>query len=153
MDFSLPTETRELLERTRQFIKQTIIPLENDPRQTAHGPTEEFRSELVGLAKSVGLLTPHASKEMGGLGLSHLAKAAIFEAAGYSRLGPVAMNIHAPDEGNIHMMEAIASPSKRTLVKAPSTRQDSLLFCHDRTCPWCWIRPIHVANFSCKRRC
>jgi len=66
MDFSLPTETRELLERTRQFIKQTIIPLENDPRQTAHGPTEEFRSELVGLAKSVGLLTPHASKEMGG---------------------------------------------------------------------------------------
>jgi len=113
MDFSLPTETRELLERTRQFIKQTIIPLENDPRQTAHGPTEEFRSELVGLAKSVGLLTPHASKEMGGLGLSHLAKSAIFEAAGYSRLGPVAMNIHAPDEGNIHMMEAIASPSQK----------------------------------------
>ncbi|MFT5589009.1 MAG: acyl-CoA dehydrogenase [Bradyrhizobium sp.] len=43
------------------------------------------------------MLTPHASVELGGLGLSHIAKAAVFEAAGYSPLGPVALNIHAPD--------------------------------------------------------
>jgi len=47
-----------------------------------------------------GLLTPHASREMGGLGLSHVEKAVVFEEAGYSTLGPTALNIHAPDEGN-----------------------------------------------------
>jgi hypothetical protein len=61
------------------------------------------------------LLTPHASVELGGLGLSHIAKAAVFEAAGYSPLGPVALNIHAPDEGNIHLMEQVASPSQAVL--------------------------------------
>ena len=59
------------------------------------------------------LLTPHASREMGGLGLSHVAKAVVFEAAGYSCLGPTALNIHAPDEGNIHLMEEVATAAQK----------------------------------------
>ena len=43
---------------------------------------------------------------MGGMGLSHIAKAGVFEEAGYSFLGAVALNIHAADEGNIHLMDA-----------------------------------------------
>ncbi len=50
---------------------------------------------------------------MGGLGLSHVEKAVIFEEAGYSCLGPIAMNIHAPDEGNIHLMEEVATPEQK----------------------------------------
>jgi acyl-CoA dehydrogenase len=50
---------------------------------------------------------------MGGLGLSHIAKAVVFEEAGYSNLGPTALNIHAPDEGNIHLMEAVATPAQK----------------------------------------
>jgi acyl-CoA dehydrogenase len=65
------------------------------------------------------LLTPHASREMGGLGLSHVAKAVVFEEAGYSRLGPVALNVHAPDEGNIHLLEAVASPEQKARWLAP----------------------------------
>ena len=49
MDFSLSPELQELQQRTRSFIRDKIIPLEGDPRQTAHGPTEEFRRELVAL--------------------------------------------------------------------------------------------------------
>ena len=37
----------------------------------------------------------------------------VFEEAGYSRLGPTAMNIHAPDEGNIHLMEVVATPAQK----------------------------------------
>jgi acyl-CoA dehydrogenase len=59
------------------------------------------------------LLTPHASTELGGLGLSHAEKAIVFEEAGYSPLGPVALNIHAPDEGNIHLLEAVATPAQK----------------------------------------
>ena len=113
MDFELPAPVRELRDRTRRFIAEQVIPLENDPRQGAHGPSEALRRELVERARAAGLLTPHASEEMGGLGLSHIAKAVVFEEAGYSRLGPTAMNIHAPDEGNIHLMEVVATPAQK----------------------------------------
>ena len=109
MEFTLSAADLELQQRTREFIAQKIIPLESDPLHGAHGPDESLRQELVELAREAGLLTPHASVEMGGLGLSHRQKAIVFEEAGYSRLGPTAMNIHAPDEGNIHLMEMIAS--------------------------------------------
>lgn len=113
MDFSLSPELIDLQQRTRQFIADQVIPLENDARQTPHGPSEELRTELVERARTAGLLTPHASIELGGLGLNHVAKSIVFEEAGYSPLGPVALNIHAPDEGNIHLMEEVASPEQR----------------------------------------
>jgi acyl-CoA dehydrogenase len=113
MDFALSPELQALQARVRRFIAEQIIPLEKDPRQTAHGPSEDLREELVGLARDAGLLTPHASRELGGLGLSHIEKAVVFEEAGYSTLGPTAMNIHAPDEGNIHLMEVVATDEQK----------------------------------------
>ena len=113
MDFSLSSELLDLQQRTRRFIAEQVIPLEGDARQTPHGPGEELRRELVERARAAGLLTPHASRELGGLGLNHIAKAVVFEEAGYSTLGPTAMNIHAPDEGNIHLMEAAASEAQK----------------------------------------
>ncbi len=113
MNFSLPPEVEALREKTRQFIAEQVIPLENDPRQDSHGPHRALRDELIARAKAAGLLTPHASRDMGGLGLSHIAKAAVFEEAGYSWLGPTALNIHAPDEGNIHLMEEVATEEQK----------------------------------------
>jgi acyl-CoA dehydrogenase len=113
MNFDIPPEIAALRERTRQFIAEQVIPLEGDPRHGAHGPSEDLRQELIGRARAVGLLTPHASVDMGGLGLSHIAKAVVFEEAGYSNLGPTALNIHAPDEGNIHLMEEVATPAQK----------------------------------------
>ena len=113
MDFSLSPELRDLQRRTQAFIRDKIIPLEGDARQTSHGPTEAFRRELVDLAREAGLLAPHASPEYGGLGLDHVGKAIVFEEAGYSLLGPVAMHIFAPDEGNIHLLEQVATPEQK----------------------------------------
>ncbi len=90
MDFSLTPELRELQHRTRAFIRDKIIPLEADGRQTPHGPTEEFRRELVALAAAEGLVAPHVGVEYGGMGLSHIGKAVVFEEAGYSLLESVA---------------------------------------------------------------
>ena len=113
MDFSLTPALKSLQDEVRTFIAEQIIPMEKDPRQTAHGPSEELREELVSLARRAGLLTPHASKELGGRGWSHIEKAIAFEEAGYSTLGPTAMNIHAPDEGNIHLLEVVATPEQK----------------------------------------
>lgn len=113
MDFELPPDLTALQTRTRDFIRDQVIPLENDPRQDSHGPHETLRQDLVERARAAGLLTPHASTRLGGLGLSHRAKAVVFEEAGYSWLGPTALNIHAPDEGNIHLMEEVGTPAQQ----------------------------------------
>lgn len=113
MNFDLPADLLDLRERTRRFIAEQVLPLETASARAAHGPSEALRRELVARARAAGLLTPHASKAMGGLGLGHVAKAVVFEEAGYSWLGPTALNIHAPDEGNIHLMEEVATPAQK----------------------------------------
>lgn len=128
MDFELTPKQRELQQRTRAFILEKIMPYESDPRLGAHGPEASLRQELVELARAAGLLTPHASVEMGGLGLTHLEKAIVFEEAGYSRLGPTALNIHAPDEGNIHLMEVVASDAQKQRWLKPQVQG------HTRSC-------------------
>src|ERR1700758_3157098 len=108
MDFSIPGELLELKERIERFVREDIMPRESDPRQTPHGPTEEFRRELVARARDRGLISPHVGREWGGLGLDHRGKAVVFEAAGYSPLATIAMNIFAPDEANMHLLEQVA---------------------------------------------
>ncbi|MBV8913547.1 MAG: acyl-CoA dehydrogenase family protein [Acetobacteraceae bacterium] len=122
MDFSIPPELAELQERTRVFIRERIIPLEGDPRQTGHGPDDAFRRELNALAAAAGLLAPHVACEYGGLGLSHFGRAIVFEEAGYSTLGPLAMNLSAPDEGNMHLMEVVATEAQKERWLRPLAR-------------------------------
>jgi len=139
MDFSLPPRAKELRDKTKQFIEEQVIPLENDPRQDSHGPHPELRAELVSRARAAGLLTPHASIELGGLGLTHVEKAVVFEEAGYSWLGPTAMNIHAPDEGNIHLMEEVATPAQKSRWLRPQVQG------HTRSC-FCMTEPAPGAG-------
>lgn len=106
---TLTTDLLDLQQKVRGFIQEEIIPFEQDLRQDEHGPSDELRQDLIEKARKHHLLTPHASVEMGGQGWTHLQKAIAFEEAGYSPLGPIAMNIHAPDEGNIHLFDAVAS--------------------------------------------
>lgn len=112
-NFHLTEQQKELQAKTRAFIAEKIIPLENDPRCTAHGPDEDLRREMIELGREAGLLSSHMSPEFGGLGLDHMSKAILFEEAGYSPLGPVALNIAAPDEGNMHMMHEIATDEQK----------------------------------------
>ena len=113
MDFSLSDELLELKDRTDRFVQERVFPYEGDLRQTPHGPTEDLRHELVALGRQAGLLSPHVGGEWGGLGLDHRAKAVVFEAAGYSPLGPIALNCFAPDEGNMHLLEQVAEPRQK----------------------------------------
>ncbi|RSO58812.1 acyl-CoA dehydrogenase [Acinetobacter lactucae] len=110
---TLSAELLDLQNKVRTFITEEVIPFERDPRQDSHGPSEELRQDLIDCAKKWDLLTPHASIEMGGHAWTHLQKAVAFEEAGYSALGPIALNIHAPDEGNIHLMDAVANDAQK----------------------------------------
>lgn len=125
MDFTIPTDLEQLAAKTGEFVRERIIPRENDPRWTSHGPTEEFRRELVALAREAGLVAPQAPEEFGGRGLTHFGRAVVFEAAGYSMLGPIAMHCAAPDEGNIHLLAEVAAPAQRERWLAPLARGET----------------------------
>jgi acyl-CoA dehydrogenase len=113
IDFALDAEHQALKERIAAFIATDVIPLEQDARRTRHGPTEELRRELQGRAREAGLLAPHVAREYGGLALTHVGRAIAFEEAGYSPLGPLALNVSAPDEGNMHLLEAVATSAQK----------------------------------------
>ncbi|MBQ0932076.1 acyl-CoA dehydrogenase family protein [Ideonella sp. 4Y16] len=113
MDFSLPPALAELQARVRRFIDEQVIPLESDTRQGAHGPEPALRDELVARARAAGLLTPHVARDFGGRDLGHVERAVVFEEAGTSLLGPVALNVFAPDEGNMHLLQEVATPAQQ----------------------------------------
>jgi alkylation response protein AidB-like acyl-CoA dehydrogenase len=113
IDFQVAPELQQLQARIRTFIANDVFPFESDPRRTHHGPTEELRRALIEKARSAGLLAPHVAREYGGLALGHVGRAIAFEEAGYSPLGPLALNVSAPDEGNMHLLEAVATPAQK----------------------------------------
>lgn len=128
IDFEIPPATAALRDEIQAFVAEKIVPFERDPRITRHGPDEELRTELVGLARDAGLLTFQAPRRFGGREPSHVEQAVLFEAAGWSTLGPVALNCAAPDEGNMFVLSKIASESQveKFLVPVIDGRQRSV---------------------------
>jgi acyl-CoA dehydrogenase len=152
VNLSIPPNLRDLQERVRAFIADEIVPMESDTRQTAHGPTEELRRELIAKARSAELLSAHVSRDFGGLGLDHFGKAIVFEEAGYSPLGPIALNIFAPDEGNMHLLEAVATPEHKERWLRPLAAGDiRSCFCMTEPDPGAGSDPSMLATTATQR--
>jgi acyl-CoA dehydrogenase len=124
IDFALEPEWLELQERTRQFVRDVAIPAE--VRDTAvHGLDAALRAELQGRARGAGLFAPQVPAELGGLGLDTRGMAVVFEEAGYSLLGPQALNCGAPDEGNMHLLGVVATDEQRDRYLVPLAAGDT----------------------------
>ncbi len=119
MDFTIPPDLAKLRDKVSAFVRSEIIPYEKDPRWSDHGISEDLRRELNAKAKAAGLLAINSPKEYGGMGFSHFEQAVIFEAAGYSILGPIALHFHAPDEGNINLLHQVATPAQKEKFLRP----------------------------------
>jgi acyl-CoA dehydrogenase len=128
IDFEIPAELAARRDEIRAFVAEEIVPFERDPRLTRHGPDEGMRSEMVELARKAGLLTVQSPRRFGGWEPSHREQAVLFEAAGWSTLGPVAMNCAAPDEGNMFLLSKIAdeAQTEEFLVPVIDGRQRSV---------------------------
>jgi acyl-CoA dehydrogenase len=147
IDFEPTGEQRHLAERVRELVRERVLPMESDPRRGPHGPSEDLRQELVAMGRAAGLLAPHVSREHGGLGIDHRTQAMIFEEAGYSMLGPVAMNIAAPDEANMHMLDRIATPEqKATWLDPLAAGRIRSAFCMTEPAPGAGSDPSALAT-------
>ena len=70
-------------------------------------------------AREAGIYAPHVVQEWGGLGLDMRAMSVVFEEAGRSMLGPLALNCSAPDEGNMHLLELVATEAQKERYLRP----------------------------------
>ncbi|MFD0577630.1 acyl-CoA dehydrogenase family protein [Dactylosporangium darangshiense] len=113
----------DLVARTRAFIDAHVIPVEDESDgDVAAAGGEQLRLQLQQRARAEGVFAPHAPREFGGLGLGMEQRAPVFEAAGRSLFGPMALNINAPDEGNLHLLDRVAAGAQRERYLAPLAR-------------------------------
>ena len=124
VDFQRSSRELELETRTHEFIRNVVMPYERDARLTSHGPTDDLLHELRAKARAAGLLAPQVGVEWGGYGLNHREIATVLRACGYSLLGPLAMNCMAPDEGNMHLLEKVATAEQKERFLKPLAAGD-----------------------------
>lgn len=108
---------RELAARVEHFVRTEIAGYERDPRVGAHGPSAELIDEMRARARAAGVLTPHILAD--GSHLTHRETVMVLRSAGLSTLGPLAVNVSAPDEGNMFLIGKIGTPDQKRRFLQP----------------------------------
>jgi acyl-CoA dehydrogenase len=103
--------------KVEAFVRNVVVPFEDDPRIGPHGPSDELVQELRRLAREAGLLTPHILAD--GNHLTQLQSSLVLRKSGLSLLGPVALNTAAPDEGNMYLLGRVGSVEQKARFLAP----------------------------------
>lgn len=114
----------ELARRTRELVADVVIPAERRTLGVVHDGPADLRAELQAAARAAGVFAPHVPPRWGGHGLDRRGQALVFEEAGYSLLGPLALNIAAPDEGNMHLLAEVATPEQQERYLRPLAAGD-----------------------------
>jgi len=121
IDFSFPPEIDALRLKVREFIATVVRPAEEKiaGREGDRRFLIQSIIEMRVAARDWGLWLPHMPKEYGGMGLGHVAMAAVSAEAGKSGFGPYALNAQAPDEGNMHTLLHWATDAQKEKYLKP----------------------------------
>jgi acyl-CoA dehydrogenase len=104
MDFSVSEKMQVILGMIREFIDKELIPLERqleDKNFTESIPILKEKQEMV---KKMELWAPLHPKDIGGMGLSLMENALVYEELGRTPLGLFVFGCQAPDAGNIEIL-------------------------------------------------
>jgi len=125
IDLTYSADVSALITRTRTFVREAVLPIEEQHDGDIHAAGgDDLRRQLQAEARNAGVFAPHVSPELGGHGLNMSDRAPVFEEAGYSLFGPLALNIAAPDEGNAHLLAHVATTDQRNQYLAPLAAGD-----------------------------
>ncbi|MFE7766016.1 acyl-CoA dehydrogenase family protein [Streptomyces sp. NPDC057438] len=119
IQFDIDPTVAQLAASTSAFVRDVVIPAERACGGSVHDAPEDLRQTLQKGAREAGVFAPHVPVRWGGHGLDLRGQAAVFEAAGYSLLGPLALNCAAPDEGNTHLLEKVATEEQQERYLRP----------------------------------
>lgn len=106
-----------IVDKVESFVDTVLPAFDHDPRRGPHGPSDDLVRELRERARQVGVLTPHILP--GGEHLRHVDIAKVLRASGRHLLGPCALNTAAPDEGNMVLLAAVATPEQKAHYLMP----------------------------------
>ncbi len=121
IDFSFPEDVRLVVGRVRDFCDQVVRPAEREI-EAHEGDRNVLVKQVVAMRKAArewGLWLPHMPEEYGGMGLGHVAMAAVSAEAAKTGFGPFALNAQAPDEGNMHTLHHWATPAQKQKYLKP----------------------------------
>ena len=116
MDFEIDHELAALRDRVAAFVRDEVIPAEPPAGENI---SDELIASLRQKARKAGIYGPQLPAEYGGMGLGTVAMCVLFEQAGQSFLGPLAMHCSAPDEGNMHLLSLFATDEQRERYLRP----------------------------------
>jgi len=119
MDFTYAPHVHEIVRRVRAFVDTEVIPVEVRTLASREGLSAAGLMELRAKAKAAGLWAPQLPPDLGGMGLTLSEIVPVFEAAGRSHLGILALNCAAPDEGNMHLLNHYANADQRERYLRP----------------------------------
>ncbi len=115
MHLNLPPEVETTRLKVRDLVERHILPLEND-----HANFDEFENiakeplnRMRMLVKEEGLWALQMPQKLGGGGLSVVGMAACYEEMNRSIFGPVCFNCAAPDDGNMIVLEKVATEEQK----------------------------------------
>jgi acyl-CoA dehydrogenase len=121
MEYDDSPRAVEVAERTREFVESEVVPVER--AALGAGPVSaETIDDLRDSAREYDVYGPQLPEQYGGLGLDFRDMLPVFEAAGRSLLGGPALNVQAPDEGNMHTLELVGTEAQKETWLAPLAR-------------------------------
>lgn len=112
-DFSTPPEVQEELDWMREFVDDTIIPLELFTADLNQAQLDALFEPLKQQVRERGLWAAHLPPEHGGQGRGQMHLALMHEVLGRSDLAPEVFGCQAPDSGNAELIAAGANDTQR----------------------------------------
>ena len=115
MEYKLSNEIEHLRIKTRDFVNNIIIPLESD--KSSYDDHENINLSLLenirDKVKQAGLWAPQIPASRSGLGLGPVGMSVLYEEMNRSIFGPVCFNCAAPDDGNMYILNKIATEEQK----------------------------------------
>jgi len=103
---------QELRESAREFMEDEVLPVEREYLGEGTVPMDVIE-DLTDEAREYGVFCPQIEEEYGGGGYDFRDVLPLFEEAGRSVLGQMAMRVDAPDEGNMHTLELVGTEEQK----------------------------------------
>ena len=115
MDFTIAARIEDFRARIARFVEDEIMPLEDD--RANYDAHENIRLDVLGQlrkkARAEGLWCLQLQKETGGQGLGMVGMAVCYEEMNRSIFGPCVFNSAAPDDGNMMVLEQVATDAQK----------------------------------------
>ena len=116
IDYTLDPAVEDYRTRIESFVRDELLPLESD--RASYDAHENIAPELLeklrSKARAAGLWSLQMPKDRGGQGLKVVGMAACYEAMNFSIFGPVVFNSAAPDDGNMIVLNKVATEAQKT---------------------------------------